>query len=217
MRTDSKNANHSDELQTSMTLVREAQAFDDDAWRRLVEIYTPLIRFWCAHKGVKGHDGGDCCQEVFLRTSRRLPFFKKTKATHTFRGWLRAITNAVVYDHYRKRYDSRAPIIVGDPNALDGLPVNSSHSESSDSEQEKRSTKSSMTRDERYLLARRVIAVIQNEFSSLQTNAFFDVVMHQRKPRDVAEDLKTSVNNIYKAKCRILARIRKLFPDLDST
>ena len=121
MSQNSNNANNSDELQTSMTLVREAQAFDDDAWRRLVEIYTPLIRFWCAHKGIKSHDGGDCCQEVFMRISRRLPFFKKTKAAHTFRGWLRTITNAVVYDHYRKRYDSRAPIVVGDLNVLDGI------------------------------------------------------------------------------------------------
>lgn len=40
---------------------------DDEAWRRLVDLYTPLIRNWLRHHGVDGSDGEDLTQEVVPR------------------------------------------------------------------------------------------------------------------------------------------------------
>lgn len=202
--TQSNESQLKDELQTSMTLVRGAQAFDNDAWLRLVNLYTPLIRYWCTSRGVRGHDIGDCCQDVFMKASNSLPSFQKTDRHHTFRGWLRQITKVVIHDFYRKHYRGPA-IAVGGTSTVEAMAAHVGN--------EHKGYTSHLSKNERYLLARRVMDIIRRDFSPLQTKAFFNVVMHQRKPRDVAEDLKTTVNNVYKAKCRILARIRKMFPE----
>lgn len=196
-----KSSNSSSELRTSMTLVREAQAFDEQAWSRLVQTYTPLIYLWCAAKGIQGHDAGDCCQEVFLRASRTLPSFAKKTPKDSFRGWLRTITYIVTADYYREKYNKPTP--VGGSSAVKNVAAGSIES----------ALTSKLQFSERFLLARRVMDIISQEFSTRQTKAFINVVMNQRAPRDVAAELKTTVNFVYKAKSRILARIRKLFPE----
>jgi RNA polymerase sigma-70 factor (ECF subfamily) len=202
--TTSGDSNSSDDLKTSMSMVRDAQAQDPDAWLRLVTIYTPLIRLWCITKGIRGHDIADCCQEVFMRASGRLPYFVKKNPKDSFRGWLRKITHVVVANYLRAKYKN-VQIVPGGSSAYEAfVAVPDANSKDSISSQ--------IARTERHLLAKRVMDVIQKDFPSRQTKAFVNVVMYERRPRDVAEDLGTSVNFVYKAKCRILAKIRKLFP-----
>lgn len=194
-------SNSSSDLRTSMTLVRDAQAFDEQAWSRLVQTYTPLISLWCASKGIQGHDAGDCCQEVFLRASRTLPSFAKKTPKDSFRAWLRSITSIVTADFYREKYN--APFPIGGASAVKNVPAGSMES----------ALTSKLQLSERYVLAKRVMDIISQEFSQRQTKAFINVVMNQQTPSDVAAELKTTVNFVYKAKSRILARIRKLFPE----
>jgi len=52
---------------TSLTLLQRARANDQEAWRRLVHLYTPLVRFWLQRGGVPPADGDDLVQEAFLR------------------------------------------------------------------------------------------------------------------------------------------------------
>ena len=189
------------ELRTSMTLVREAQAFDEQAWAKLVKTYTPLISLWCAAKGIQGHDAGDCCQEVFLRASRTLPNFAKKTPSDSFRGWLRTITYVVAADYYRQKYNR--PLPVAGSSAVKDVAVESLES----------ALTSRLHVSERYLLAKRVMDIVSQDFSKRQTEAFINVVIHQRPPSEVAAELKTTVNFVYKAKCRILAKIRTLFPE----
>ena len=37
---------------TSLTLLGRARANEPGAWERLVHLYTPLVRYWCACAGV---------------------------------------------------------------------------------------------------------------------------------------------------------------------
>lgn len=201
---DRETANSEDsatELRTSMTLVRNAQAFDEEAWARLVKTYTPLIILWCASKGIQGHDAGDCCQEVFLRASRTLPNFVKKTPNDSFRGWLRTITYVVAADFYRQKFNR--PLPLGGSSAVKDVADESSES----------TLTSKLQVSERYLLAKRVMEIVNQDFSKRQREAFIKVVIHQRTPSEVAAELKTTVNFVYKAKCRILARVRALFPE----
>jgi DNA-directed RNA polymerase specialized sigma24 family protein len=63
---------------------------DESGWRRLHDLYLPLIRTWLAvipdH-----HEGEDLAQEVMLVLLRELPSFERRRHG-SFRSWLRKIT-----------------------------------------------------------------------------------------------------------------------------
>src|SRR5262249_35500685 len=71
--------------------LERARAHDPEAWRRLVELYQPLVGFWCRRAGVRGADVEDVTQEVLAAVAAGLGQFHRDRPGTTFRGWLRAI------------------------------------------------------------------------------------------------------------------------------
>src|SRR5262245_43809937 len=64
---------------------------DAPEWRRLQEIYLPLIQSWlCRVPGVR-HEADDLAQEVLVVLFRELPVFERRR-DGAFRAWLRQIT-----------------------------------------------------------------------------------------------------------------------------
>jgi hypothetical protein len=47
---------------TSLTLLQRLRAREQDAWKQLLHLYTPLVRAWCQHQGVLGPDADDVVQ-----------------------------------------------------------------------------------------------------------------------------------------------------------
>jgi len=64
---------------------------DGDAWRRLVFLYTPLLRQWLARHGLQSSDIDDLTQEVLTVVVRELPQFQHNQREGAFRRWLRTI------------------------------------------------------------------------------------------------------------------------------
>jgi RNA polymerase sigma-70 factor (ECF subfamily) len=78
---------------TSDTLLeRLNDRADSDAWQRLVDLYTPLIRGWLRRQCVPTSDADDIAQEVLAVVVRRLPQFHHNRRPGAFRNWLRTIT-----------------------------------------------------------------------------------------------------------------------------
>src|SRR5262245_30412817 len=78
---------------TSLSLLDRLRQAAPDApdWRRLQEVYLPLIRSWlCRVPGVRD-EADDLAQEVFVVLVRELPVFKRRR-DGAFRAWLRQIT-----------------------------------------------------------------------------------------------------------------------------
>ena len=50
---------------TSTSLLQRMQCGDVEAWQRLVDLYAPLIYYWCHQSGLRDEDAGDVVQEVF--------------------------------------------------------------------------------------------------------------------------------------------------------
>ena len=73
---------------TSVSLLqRLRRSQDDDAWRRFVSLYTPLLVAWARKLGVPPHEAGDLVQDVFMRLAQELPRFDYDRGRR-FRGWL---------------------------------------------------------------------------------------------------------------------------------
>ena len=64
---------------------------------------------------------------------------------------------------------------------------------------------------ERKILYRTAVELIRGKYSESDWQAFFRVVVDGQKPKDVAEELNTSVNKVYLAKSRILKHVREEF------
>src|SRR4051812_29974892 len=78
-------------METSVSLLeRLAASPGDDDWRRLVELYQPLLRAWLARAGVPEADRDDLTQEILLVVFREVAGFER-RGEGAFRAWLRAI------------------------------------------------------------------------------------------------------------------------------
>src|SRR5262245_59545806 len=88
---------------TSLTLLQRVRANDQEAWRRLVDLYEPLARYWAQCGGVPPADRDDLVQEVFQAAAAGLEGFRRDRPGDTFRGWLRGISRHLIARHFQRR------------------------------------------------------------------------------------------------------------------
>jgi RNA polymerase sigma factor (sigma-70 family) len=87
---------------TSSGMLRAAQADDQEAWRRLVHLYSRRMYRWCRIAGLQPADASNAVQESFAAVARNLHSFRHLGPNDTFRGWLRRIVENKIRDHYRQ-------------------------------------------------------------------------------------------------------------------
>src|SRR5262245_9853910 len=61
---------------TRLSLLESARSGDSDAWRRLEQLYRPLISGWGRRHSYTPHDAEDLTQEILLAVFRALPKFE---------------------------------------------------------------------------------------------------------------------------------------------
>lgn len=191
-----------DSSSTSLGLLQGLQANEQLAWQRLVELYSPLLDHWCRLAGLQEADAADVRQEVFLAVSRKIGDFRREPAAGSFRGWLRAITRNKIADLARRRRGQ--PAGTGNEDAFDAI-ATKADPEDADSK---------IATVEAQILYRRALALIQQDFEEQTWRAFWGVVIDDRDASAVAHDLGVSVNAVYLAKSRVLARLREEFASL---
>jgi RNA polymerase sigma-70 factor (ECF subfamily) len=193
---------------TSRTLLEVVQRGDGEGWQRLVYLYTPLVAAWCRRYGVSGAEADDITQEVFATVSKRIQDFHKQPGP-SFRSWLRTITRHKLGD--RRRQQAREPARgVGGTDAQDFIGQVADRAcavETAPEAEEDEHT-------ERRLLCRRALGLIRSEFEPRTWQAFWHVVIEDRLPGDVADELGMTPNAVYIARSRILARLRELLAEL---
>src|SRR5687768_14673027 len=89
---------------TSLSLLARARdPADDDAWRRLVEVYSPLLRQWLQQYEVQTADAEDLLQEVLQVVFRELSGFQQGERPGAFRNWLRKVLANRLRNYWRQR------------------------------------------------------------------------------------------------------------------
>lgn len=182
---------------TSMSLLdRLRQSPDEENWRRLVEIYSPLIRDWLRRRGVQSQDAEDLLQEVLVVVVRKLPSFERAEHAHAFRGWLRSITANCLRDLWRKA--KARPTATSDYSAIvDQLAdPNSGLSHEWDLEYDRQVT-------------RHLLQLVKPQFAASTFLAFRRLALEGQTPEQVAAELGISVNAVFIAKSRVLAQLRR--------
>ena len=96
--------------ETSPSLLERARVrLDADAWRRLVDLYTPLLLAWIRRYGLQHSDAEDIMQEVLATLARELPAFRYDPGRGAFRSWLRGILIHRLQAFFRERQSRPKP------------------------------------------------------------------------------------------------------------
>jgi RNA polymerase sigma-70 factor (ECF subfamily) len=191
---------------TSRSLLDRVRDRDEEAWRRLVHLYGPLVAVWCRHRDVIGQDADDIQQEVFQAVAAGLDSFRRDRPGDTFRGWLRIITRNKLLDHFRRR--QKQPLAQGGTEALihmqqvaDPEPPDDTDLPD-DSEEDLRS------------LYHRALELVQSEFETRTWEAFWRAAVAGQAPAEIAAALDMTPAAVRKAKSRVLFRLRQEIGDL---
>jgi RNA polymerase sigma-70 factor (ECF subfamily) len=189
---------------TSRGLLQRVQVDDPAAWRRLVDLYAPLVYRWCRRSDLPEQDAADVFQDVFQAVASHIAGFRKEKDGDTFRGWLRTITRNKIRDHFRK--SGREPAGEGGTEAqlrIAALPADSS-SETGDPGDEAANRG----------LVGRALSLIQCEFEPRTWQAFWLTAVEGRAPAEVAGELDMTAGAVRVAKSRVLHRLREELGEL---
>jgi RNA polymerase sigma factor (sigma-70 family) len=190
--------------ETSFSLLEQVQGEADAAsWRRLVELYTPLIRAWLHHHDVPPHDADDLTQEVLGAVVRDLPSFRHDRRRGALRRWLRTITVNRLRHYWRSR--GSRPLAVGgsafehvlhqleDPDS----PLSRSWDEQHD----------------RHVLGK-LLEMVRPDFEPATWQVFHRLVIEGKQTSEVGAELGMSPNAVRIAKSRVLQRLRQEIGDL---
>ncbi len=188
---------------TASSLLDRARAHDPEAWRRLVELYGPLVYHWCRRRRLPREDIADVFQEVFRSVAAHLGEFRRDRPGATFRGWLFAFTRDKVRDHIRRGRDQAAA--AGGSDALRELAQVADPCPEDDDPAEA---------GQQSALLHRALAMLRCEFEAPTWEAFWRATVNGHRPADTAHDLGVSVNAVYKARSRVLQRLREELGDL---
>lgn len=187
---------------TSLSLIDRAQQRDPDAWRRLCQIYAPLVYSWVRKAGVAENDAPDVVQETFRIVSVHLERFRHDRPEDTFRGWLITITRTEVLGYFRRRARQLA---VGEGGSSAMLRMQNAP------EPNTIETDSQIWQDESTAaeILRRAAELVRQDFEPHTWQAFWRSVVEGHDVADIAADLQMKPNAIRQAKFRILTRLRE--------
>jgi RNA polymerase sigma-70 factor (ECF subfamily) len=189
---------------TRSSLLHRARQRDGFAWRELVDLYGPLIAYWCRRCRIDDHSAADCVQEVFASVAGGLKTFRPDRETGSFRAWLWTITRRKVLDHLRRT--NRSPIAVGGSTAF-GLMQEVADANLIPDEEPTGELQLKQ-------LTSRALAQVQSEFEASTWQAFWRSVVDGIATDEVARELHTSVASVRQARSRILRRLRQQLGDL---
>jgi RNA polymerase sigma-70 factor (ECF subfamily) len=181
-----------------LTLLNRVKAGDPAAWDRLVSLYYPLVYGWCRQGVRQAEDAQDVAQEVFQTLVTGLWNFRLRHPGDTFRGWLRGVVRHKLQDYWR-RQQAGEQAAGGDASPRwSDLPDVAADGSSGDA-----------PAPESARLVWRALGLVRGEFEERTWQAFWRVTVDGESPADVAASLGVSRNAVFKAKSRVLARLRQ--------
>lgn len=178
---------------TSLSLLERLRLRSDaQAWPRLIELYSPLIRRWLARYSIQPADLEDVLQEVFQTLLAELPNFRHDLRRGAFRRWLRMIVINRLRLVWRAQrmgtMDTAALTQLEDPASDLSRRWDEEHDQ---------------------FVTQRLLQMIEPEFEPTTWTAFRLLVLEGMDTREAAGQLNVTPNAARIAKSRVLTRFRQ--------
>ena len=203
MKTGSSTGETANPGSTDNGLLEGILARDEQAWKRFVDEYSPLIYVWCRKCDLQSADARDVSQQVFHAVSRSIATFSKSSDKGSFRGWLFTITRNLIRNHLTRTL--RGPRSQGgtsiqlrlleEPEAFDEESLSAATS----------STQQSSVQE--------ILDSARTEFDDRTWQCFWMVAMDGHSAVEVAERLGMNPAAVRQAKYRVTKRLRRDLED----
>lgn len=185
--------------ETSLSLLDRARGdVTDEAWQRMVEVYSALLRSWLARFDIAVIDADDLVQEVLLTVSRELPKFEHSGRAGAFRSWLRTILVHRLRDFWRSM--KYRPAVNGGSSWQQQLEQLADESSSASREWN--------LEHDRFVMAR-LLESVKPRFEPKTWEAFHRQMFDGQRADVVAAELEMPLNSVYVARSRILSTLRR--------
>jgi RNA polymerase sigma factor (sigma-70 family) len=183
---------------TSLSLLERLRIqSDQDSWRQLVSLYTPLIRSTLARFRVPHIDTEDLAQEVLAVLVREIRSFEHNGRRGAFRSWLRTIVVFRLQGYWR----TKKALSIFENDDVEAQLAELEDSTSDPARQ--------WDEEHNAWIARRLMEMLEPDFAPSTWIAFRRQVLENANPADVARELGLSVNAVLIAKSRVLQRLRE--------
>jgi RNA polymerase sigma-70 factor (ECF subfamily) len=184
---------------TSLGLIERLKHATPNAseWRRLRDIYAPMIRRWLSRLPNLHDEVDDLTQEVLVVLFRELPSFERRR-DGSFRAWLRQITVNRMFAFCKTR--RKQPLAMGGPETEQLLAQladpTSDLARQWDQDHDKH-------------VFRKLLAIVEGDFEPSTWQAFTRFAVEGRPAAQVAGELGLTESAVVQAKFRILKRLRE--------
>ncbi len=165
----------------------------------MLNIYQPLIRKWLGRFGAPPNELPDLSQSILTVIIKKLPEFQHQGREGSFRSWIKSITRNCLLEFWRAK--KIHPVATGKTSFQEE--INQLADDTSDL-----SAKWNREYDQQVLAT--LLNQIQNEFKPSTWNAFQLVAIEGISAKAAAEQLSVTVNSIFIAKSRVMARLRAI-------
>ena len=166
-------------------------------WRRLRDIYSPMIRHWLSRLPNLHHEVDDLTQEVLVVVFRELPSFERRR-DGSFRAWLRQITVNRMGAFCKTR--RKQPLAMGGPET-DQLLAQLADPTSDLARQ--------WDQDHDRHVFQKLLAIVEGDFEPSTWQAFTRFAVEGRPAAQVAGELGLTESAVVQAKHRVLKRLRE--------
>jgi RNA polymerase sigma-70 factor, ECF subfamily len=186
---------------TSLSLLQRIRTGDAASWRRVVDLYAPLVQHWCRRWGVQAADADDLSQEVFHAAALGIANFSHDRTGDTFRGWLHTITRHKTMDFWR-RCEQRPDVFGGSEALMRMQQVPDTDTEDPEDA------------DQMSAVFHRALGLLRGEFEQRTWQAFWRATVDGLSAPEVAAELGMTASAVRMAKSRVLRRLREELGDL---
>lgn len=174
--------------ETDKSLLRQLRDHTNkEAWQQFVDLYSPLVFSFCRRARLEEADAGDVTQNVFLQVMKSIRSFEYDPAKGTFRGWLGIITHRELLRSQRK---SGGATDLANAENVEGTVL------------------AEWTDAFNAHVLSQAMTRIRSEFDESSWQAFELTWKEHKLPVDVAKQLGRPVAWVYKARFRILQKLR---------
>ena len=189
---------------TSLSLLERLKSASPSAddWRRLQEVYLPLVHHQLAAVPGLRDEADDLAQEVLIVLVRELPTFERQRRG-SFRAWLRQIT----VNRVRTYCEGRRKV----PGVGLGEDVERALAQHEDPDSD---LARQWDREHDRHVVQKLLAVVRKDFDPKTWQAFTRFALDEAPAADVARELEMSEGAVVQAKSRVLKRLREEAGDL---
>ena len=182
---------------TRLSLISRIRGEDAAAWTELVQLYSPLVSFWCRRQGWRESELHDLKQEIFFAVSRSIDRYQPTGDSGSFRAWLWSLARHKMIDAMRRQ--QRSSPASGGSTALQMIHNIPEQLDLSDEDERSQFTS----------LVHRALEQVRSEFEPKSWQAFWRTTIDGVPITAVAEELEVTPATVRQHRSRILRRLRQ--------